>query len=368
MRIDLFKSVKRGGLVAFLVLAALTLAVAGCATTSNAAGPVAFHVDVGLEDTAQAWEAEAFFPKDLTLNVGDSVVFTMRSHEAHTITFNSPQPVPQPFMPQADHNLAANPVIFFSSPPSMPTDPKAPVTLTATFDGTGYVNSGFLQKQGDSLTVSFTAPGTYQVLCLLHHESMKGTIVVNPAGSPRQMSDAQYRTTAAAQMKDARARAASLLKKVTVAASVTRPDGSRSWTVYAGMGSTDDGIDYMRFIGGEQLTIRVGDAITYDMSRNSKGAPHTVTFLSGTEDPDLILPQPQKDGPPKLLLNPRVLMPAPLPPTAYDGSGYYNSGLMLTSGPTPQAVTVTYTKPGTFKYLCVFHDEDGMKGTITVQP
>jgi len=28
---------------------------------------------------------------------------------------------------------------------------------------------------------------------------------------------------------------------------------------------------------------------------------------------------------------------------------------------------VTFSKPGTYEYLCVLHDEDGMKGTIVVQ-
>jgi len=369
MRNNFVPGARRAGPAVLLVLAAFTLAIAGCATTpsSNAATPVTYHVDVGFEDTTQAFEAEAFFPKSLTVNVGDNVVFTMRSHEPHTITFNAPQPIPDPFVPQPDHSLAANPVIFFSSPPSMPGDPKAPVALNATFDGTGYVNSGFFQKQGDSLTVTFPASGTYQVLCLLHSESMKGTIIVNAAGSTRPMSDVDYRSAAAAQVKAAQVKAVALLKNVTVPAPVTRADGSRSYTVYAGVGSTDDGIDYMRYVGGEQLSVKVGDAVTFEMKKNSRGVPHTITFLSGSDDPDLIIPQPQQGGPPKLLVNPKVLMPAPLPAAPYNGTAYYNSGLLLTNGPTPQAFTVTYTKAGTFKYQCIIHDEDGMKGTIVVQ-
>lgn len=119
-------------------------------------------------------------------------------------------------------------------------------------------------------------------------------------------------------------------------------------------------------VGGEELSIKAGDSVTFEMEKNNKGAPHTITFLSGTEDPDLIVPQPQAGGPPKLLLNSRVLMPAPLPPGPFDGTGYYNSGLLVTQGPTPQTFTVTFTKAGTFKYQCTFHDDEGMKGTIIV--
>jgi plastocyanin len=360
---------KRGGLAAFAVLAAITLAVAACATTSStgSAGTVAFHVDVGFEDTTQALEAEAFFPNNLTVNVGDSVVFTMRSHEPHTITFNAPKPIPEPFLPQPDKSLAANPAIFFPSPLSMPGDPKAPVALKASFDGKGFVSSGFLQKVGDSLTVTFPAPGTYQVLCLLHSESMKGTITVNPAGTERPTSDSDYSSAAASQEKDVQAKAAALLAGVTVPAPVANSDGSTRYTVYAGVGSTADGIDFMRYVGGERLSIKVGDSVTFAMLKNGNGVPHTVTFLSGTDDPDFILPQPRFLAPPKLLVNPKVLMPAPLPPAPYDGTGYYNSGLLLANGPTPQAFTVTYTKTGTFAYQCIIHDTDGMKGTIVVQ-
>jgi plastocyanin len=370
MRVHDYSGLKGPAILpAFAAIAAVTLAVAGCATSapSNPSAPATFHVDVGYEDLAAAFEAEAFFPKSLTVNVGDSVVFTMRSHEAHTISFNAPSPVPGPMLPQPDHTILANPVIFLPSPPSRPGDPKAAVALKTSFDGSGFVSSGFLQKPGDSLTVQFSAPGTWQVLCLLHSEAMKGTVIVNPAGTPRPMTDSDYRTAEAAAIKDARDKGAALLASVQVPAATANADGSHSYVVYAGVGSTSDGVDYMRYVGGEQLSIKVGDSVTFDLARNSKDAPHTVTFLQGTEDPDLVLPQPQPNGPPKLLLNPRVQMPAPLPPGPFDGSGYYNSGLMVFGAPMPQTFTVTYTKAGTFKYQCIFHDEEGMKGTIVVQ-
>ena len=191
------------------------------------------------------------------------------------------------------------------------------------------MNSGFLQKPGDTFTVSFTAPGTYEVLCLLHTESMKGTIIVNAAGTMRPMTDADYRSAAAAQVKDAEAKAADLLKSIAVPDAAANADG-QPYMVYAGAGNGPGGIDYMRYIGGENLSIKTGDSVTFDMGKNNPGAPHTITFLSGTDDPDLIVPKPQPDGPPLLLLNPRVMMPAPLPPGPFDGNGYYNSGLMLT--------------------------------------
>jgi plastocyanin len=124
----------------------------------------------------------------------------------------------------------------------------------------------------------------------------------------------------------------------------------------------------MRFFGGEQLQIKAGDFVTFDVSRNRAGARHTITFPAGEDDPDLLISQPPPDGPPALLLNPRVVMPVPSSPAPFDGSSFMSSGLLVTGGPTPQAWTVRFTQPGTFPYRCLFHDGEGMKGTIIVGP
>jgi len=357
-------------LVAMLTSALIaTGAATPAAAQSSPSGSRTFNVDVGYEQVSKGLEAEAFFPDKLTVDVGDQVLFTLRSHEPHTITFNAPQPLPDPFMPQPDQNVAANPVIFFPAPApgGPPANPQDPVNLVVSFDGTGYVNSGFLQKPGDAFSVSFTKPGTYQVLCLVHPEHMKGTIVVNPAGVMRPSTDANYRAEAQAQINDYLAKAGDILNSIRVPGPVTNRDGTHTYTVFAGLGDTAIGIDFMRYFGGERLMLKAGDAVTFVMEKNGQGVPHTITFLSGGEEPDFVIPQPQASGPPKLIVNPVALMPAPIPPKPYAGSGYYNSGLLLTGSPGPQMYTVTFSKPGTYEYLCVLHDEDGMKGTIVVQ-
>jgi len=52
--------------------------------------------------------------------------------------------------------------------------------------------------------------------------------------------------------------------------------------------------------------------------------PHTVSFLSGGNEPDLVLVEPQQRGPPKFVLNPVMQMPAG--GKVYSGKGYFNSG------------------------------------------
>ena len=46
---------------------------------------------------------------------------------------------------------------------------------------------------------------------------------------------------------------------------------------------------------------------------------------------------------------------------------YYNSGLLGQFTTLGDAWSLTFTQPGTFQYVCLIHDDQGMKGTITVQ-
>lgn len=75
-----------------------------------------------------------------------------------------------------------------------------------------------------------------------------------------------------------------------------------------------------------------------------------------------VVPQPQKQGPPLLTLNPRVVYPSG--GQTYDGTGVVNSGLLI--APKPHPFALTFTKPGTYHYQCSIHH--GMEGTITVLP
>ena len=359
---------KRAALAAVLVAA---MTAAGCATMpagDSPTGPRTYHVDIGYENAKEGVEAEAFFPDGLTVNAGDTVIFTLRSHEPHTVTFNAPKPVPEPFMPNADRSVEANPVFFFPSPmPMFPPNPQALVKLAVSFDGSGFVNSGFIRNPGDTLSVKFSMPGMYQVLCLVHFEHMKGTITVNAAGTARPKTDAEYRAVAEAQLADFIAKADGDLAGVEVPAPVENADGSHTYSVLAGWGDTANGVDLMRYCGGENLKIKSGDTVSFLMGKNGERVPHTVTFNSGSKEPEFVVPQMRFMAPPRLFVNPVVLKPSPLPPAPYAGTGYYNSGLMITGGPTPQSYNVTFAKSGKFEYMCVIHDDDGMKGTITVQ-
>jgi plastocyanin len=343
--------------------------------------PKTLNVAVGADDTVEALEMMTFLPANLFVNEGDTITFSKKVAEPHTITFNAPVPPPADFLPRPDGRLELNPQLFFAFPPPAgpPGAPGTPANLSVSFDGTGYVSSGVLLTKEDVFKVTFTKSGIYPYLCLIHPQHMRGTIAVNPAGFPGVKQAADYDKEGADHITTHKTNAKKLFDEIKVPAPSTATDGSRTFTVYAAAGNGPQGNDFLRFIGGENLTVKAGDKVNWKWEKNPAGAPHTVTFLSGAEAPGFVVPEPQPAGPPKLFVNPQFLVPAPLPPAPYGGTGYYNSGLLIAvpAGPPPGAppgarppppveFTLAFTKPGIYKYLCLLHDPSGMNGTITV--
>src|SRR5215211_4910260 len=66
-----------------------------------------------------------------------------------------------------------------------------------------------------------------------------------------------------------------------------RPDGSRVWRVLVAADNDAELLEFMTFFPRE-LTINAGDTVFFDFQ--GMHAPHTVTFLSGEEAPQLIVP------------------------------------------------------------------------------
>ena len=126
-----------------------------------------------------------FFPKVKNVKVGDTVSFEMTkgSSEEHTVTFGPPDylgPIEQILPDPTTGNppkLAIDPRLYY------PSDPGAVLTHTGTNHGNGFLNTGSLDgDDGGEIPrvkqVTFTAPGSFQYLCLLHPQ-MVGTIVVS---------------------------------------------------------------------------------------------------------------------------------------------------------------------------------------------
>jgi plastocyanin len=125
-----------------------------------------------------------FFLQSSTYKVGDTVTLQMapNSTEVHTLTFG-----PTNGKDAYNDQIAAS---FASPEPDQrgiyPSEnPAAGVpTITPTHHGNGFYNSGVLDQDTaspppGSTKVTFGAPGTYQLICLIH-PFMTGTVTVTP--------------------------------------------------------------------------------------------------------------------------------------------------------------------------------------------
>jgi plastocyanin len=171
---------------------------------------------------------------------------------------------------------------------------------------------------------------------------------------------------------------------VTIAEAQQAKVAPRTVTVQAGAGQ--DTVELLAFLP-EKVRIRVGDTVTWKF----EGDLHTVSFTAGTKPAGLVIPSSQ--APPGEVI-PRAFLPVPggpegvtmvnplwvfptrkadQPMEKYSGTGFVNSGIMsrtaLFPGTPPiQTFSVTFDTPGTFQYLCLLHQEFGMRGTVEVVP
>lgn len=128
----------------------------------------------------------------------------------------------------------------------------------------------------------------------------------------------------------------------------------RTWTVVAG-GVSRDGAVFANAYFPRTIEIAVGDTIRWRFEEF-----HNVTFLSGTPYPPIEVEQGGKS-----YFNPLVFYP--VGGRTYDGTGLHNSGTPITVPPPKLAYSLTFTKAGTFQYVCTIHGP-AMGGTVTVKP
>jgi plastocyanin len=120
-----------------------------------------------------------FLPVDVHIKTGDSVAFPVQDpHEIHTVTFYDPAGAVPPFLaplPQAN------------GPPKLIIPHAMPAGGTQVSDPKGFYNSGILAPN-QSATFTFTQPGTYTYVCVIHApQGMFGKVIVDAAGPPASL-------------------------------------------------------------------------------------------------------------------------------------------------------------------------------------
>jgi plastocyanin len=303
-------------------------------TAASAASTVS--VWAGAESSDGSTQVNQFFPGDVTVNVGDTITWKVGSTEFHDVVFLSGTEK-KPFIAVGPQGPMLEPQAAFPSGGN-------------TYSGTEVITSGLLNK-GDTQSVTFTAPGTYEYWCTIH-SAMKGTVTVTDGGAADTQAALDARATAELNSDLAN-------HGLPVIVSNTQSlKADAAAAVAAGAG--DNVVAVNRFLSAN-VTIAEGQTVTW--INKDPETPHTVTFLDGTTPPDLVTPAPQPDGPPLLLLNPAVLAPSSTE-LNYDGNGFLNSGFISNEEPFTNTFSVRFTQRGVYAYICVLHE--GMGGTVTV--
>ncbi len=302
-------------------------------------------VIVGGEVNNSAIESNLFHPREIDVAVGDTVAFKFEGN--HNIAFTSGQPRP-PARISEGGKVYLNTQFWFPSGGE-------------TYDGTGYRSSG--PSAGDpkfTYSLTFTKAGTYEYVCLFHSRQpgISGTVNVR---------ERVFNSPAAVERRG-RSEQAATLKAAQAAWATWEPERQGETVVLPLIGDPKAGFSFLRF-SKQPLVVTPGTTVTW--VHRDPLRPHTVTFLSGETAPPAAIPEPQPQGPPRLVPNPKRDLPTPT--KTHDGTGFVHSGNFFGPGamppfPTaPTSFSLTFTKPGQYEYVCLFHQAEGMKGTVIVR-
>jgi plastocyanin len=383
-----------------LAVGALLLA-AGCGGSSDnngnnakasptSAGSQTYEVQVDANRADLSLPATefalAYYPKTLTVHPGDTVSFGLNnSGEPHTVALGKlidavavPYSKLTPAQRQGEPPAALK-AAFAKVPQLLPEGPGDAIQAGAQpcFQATGLpstkaacavhtgdftgaeslVSSGWLDanapftlKIGDNAT-----PGTYNFFCQLHGPDMGGKLTV-AAKDTTVPTPAEVKAAGDAAVK---ADTDKLASAATMLASGTAKKA------FAGAFSQTFELGGVAAFGPSNIHVPVGGKVSWQVF-----GPHTIYFNAPADAQQLRLPAP--DG--SVHLNQKAAAPlggpgAPEHPGLFNGGswngvGQHSSGAIISFPPDLYTYTLTFTKAGTYSYLCTFHES--MKGTVTV--
>ena len=315
-----------------------------------------WNVQAGGDVEEELISTQAYFPNPLTVNVGDTVTWTFVGF--HTVTFTGGQAAPPLIMPGPEAgSLLINPMAFFPSGP-----------MDATYDGSGFLNSGVPEDEGaaeagdppPTFRVTFTQDGVFPYICLIH-PGMEGSVTVVSAGAALPETPAEAAARGQMQFETL----VNTMRNQIQMAEATQPEhaevpgATTAHTAIAGLGHAS-GVSALRFIP-DTMAVRRGDLITWTMPDPFE--IHTVTFVSGAAPPEFVEPRFGPEGPgagPPMLVIPAHVA-GPTGGNTYRGTGLVNSGILI---PGDSFALEIDAPAGSYEFMCLVHPF--MRGTVIV--
>ncbi|HVF20456.1 MAG TPA: hypothetical protein VNA14_09450 [Mycobacteriales bacterium] len=362
------------------------------AATSAAPTTLTFQVDVDAKHATIPTSYYAMFPKALSARPGDTVSFALvDTGEPHTVAFGATvdkvfafrkanpkaeegppeeKQIPELFPdgPGDVFQAAAQPCVLPAGAPPV-TDFTKPCANTKPIEFTGLdqlFTSGWMGPDAPFTFVVAAAavPGTYNYLCQLHGPDMGGTLTVVAPGatvpSPAEVKakgEAEKAALTAALAPAYAALAAAKGPRDAVAGTFAPPQGD---VFVQGQANA---------FGPAEITVPVGGKVTWNVL-----GPHTIAFNAPADavgvrivGPDGVAHRNEKaEAPaasPGQKFGPQGPSGDPVDGGRWNGEGYRSSGILL-AFEKPLAYSITFTKAGTYKYLCQIHID--MEGTVKV--
>jgi plastocyanin len=381
---------------------ALAVVMVGCGSSGgSSSGPVTRSVRVDHNFDEFATSFLAYFPQEIDARPGDTIEFKQEwTGEGHSVSLGTlvdkaiipvrdfirrgdlparPPPEveealkPLPTMLTFEYTVsqaAAQPCYLDTELP--PTDPSTPCPRREqpAFNGRQtYYSSGLIPyegNRGNSFKFELAddiSPGRYSFYCNYHGPLHSGELVVKPKGAKVE-SQSEIDRRGQAELD----KMAEPLKKVFEQAKAGRTTfaGQQITGNLAGVAADEVGMAYIDEFVPRKITAKAGEKVTWTFI-----GPHTVSFDVPPYFPEYLI---AKDG--TVTFNPKAHQafggpgePPPRenpedPPPAID-AGRWDGSFAISSGMFYEGTySLTFTKPGTFRYACLVHPK--MVGEVVV--
>ncbi len=297
-------------------------------------------------------------PADIHVRVGDTIEWTARGIEGHTISFASEQQQ-RTLLGSYLQPDPADPAQNIFNP-----DVALKTRTGSTFSGDGtYYNSGFIGVPAEQkYTLTFSDTGLYQYLCLVHPFTMRGTVSVDSPSSPVEAPATVASRGEAEFTKYIEEEKRAVAQAKAEPHDVPAPDGATLHRVNVGV-TTPYG-QAATFVNAA-LDIKAGDTVIFE---NDDRDFHNVVFKGSLAEPPPgigIIVDPEGRGL-NFSLDKRSGIAVDPPPGGFDDQTFLSSGSMGILQPR-LTWRLRFDKPGSYSFACTIHVLAGMAGVIIVR-